>query len=1606
MESDENNKMYLLGGGAVLIIIIAITVYFILEEPEPSPTPTPTPTTTPAPTLPPLPTGKYVLSDNHVCTTDKHHIERELNKAECIQAFQQFHADPYKSLTMYDETINPTGNMHTMVNKPVGCSYCDRESGCDGGIVGAPLTSKGIVYYNLQDDVTESNILPGNKKVCFDKSHTLEPALDDTLLDREISRVREEERAAVLAAQAELAAERAINEQISSQSLVPLAIDVNHWGISSATDGTITNNIQTSDFYRSLYSGVVKSDDSPLTGGVGYTGVCEGNEVSQTQCEGGLNLNIGKGKCILDPDNTMNGSCGNLDLCTHPSGSDPMDLISKTATVKVYDLDNPPDIKGKINTEGWKIEVAGLRDRPPWLNLHLVKDGETSVVLRTKDVQYNVDHKDKINIDEDQWNKMKKYFDDASTVPAQGTTNMECPEFRELITKDIICNVGKKDVEMMYRLYRLQLDLDSMKEGRVVTKPTGKYRQSLDSPSAVATIPIKYQWEWLDAYLLYKEISAPRGTVWQGEKHHSHKKLKLNIVKWSEVGDEPLNTCGYGGISDGDSSVQDDHARRATQCDHFDLDQNRLVDYGLPNVISVNVKDTRFLLGGHDKASYHPTTKLRNLLYGKDETRKECGLGFMGILNNKNDYDIQTDYIDKFNIFEKYVEDWATEYEGGEDVNQRSNKSQNRNHMFGSIYGSYGSNRDTLQSGYWRDYNRFYDRAEKNKLQDIKVAVSPLFPPVKAECCSPDIMDDSSPYKASCGGGNEPAVGCGGSVRDVPVKDGKAIYEDKRQDILAYQGEALLNPIHWGGYGLRIGGEPTNNLYTMSSIGSQDEIQRILPFKGGDGDYPTRMKGALEAVVSLLDEPLPEPTSVETWDSLGEEERQQLARLYIWKVLLSVHHNEGRPAFWGKSIDDIKGNPGAWPLATDPGTADKQEIYGADGSRDYKVRVARLFNETNQGSGLNLLYPFGINDYNDNDLDWSGNDETYKTYKNDALITTQIFDCGTGPCDKNWVEGKKAWVKLFTEALPSGTSSQEIDIDQEIDDIFVSNQGQVVQDPVNVRDALWNLFKKVIGGSNIPKRCGYSELSFNDDKSLPNHSETNGVGTRMIGININGGLLDSFQGYEYVQGDTTFANDYGLLSDSSNNELMRERALWATQMAPNQKSVYGFHTLILFPLTYEWGTGEYEEEKSRSRISWEKGGIVIQKRHGKVLSSEEINGEGDAGIIRRFLNNEGITEENDRNITLDNKCGSDHAAYPTTRKEPCNIMYGCESDREGRCQAKSDMGNNIGGFNNAWDSSLSNPVYSNKLYAQQCNYVRGGVQEDTCSEAEETECTEKTQCEWKDRAFSNDYPWAAPPGCWDIDGKRIKTGGSLKSDKEIHEPWLVDYYNDATIARGTTDGDKLLSDGSLAPFHSDANWNPTYGQSSVPQWTAGNKPAGVTDYTNSVICAPKQHHKIGGDSSLKRIYEKTKRLRDPMEDEEECWKYTPTECISKETTKNANLVPKIYRGCESDSGVCTKRFNKEDIINYNERERNEVDVSLLNIYENMRPVTGEELKNGGICYGDNGLPEQNQGQESSCTGNWYPLTESQEEVLKNPHCELREVKPIKRICKVAPTPSP
>ena len=73
-----------------------------------------------------------------------------------------------------------------------------------------------------------------------------------------------------------------------------------------------------------------------------------------------------------------------------------------------------------------------------------------------------------------------------------------------------------------------------------------------------------------------------------------------------------------------------------------------------------------------------------------------------------------------------------------------------------------------------------------------------------------------------------------------------------------------------------------------------------------------------------------------------------------------------------------------------------------------------------------------------------------------------------------------------------------------------------------------------------------------------------------------------------------FSEDYNL--DGTNNELMRSKAVWATSMSGNQKYVYGFYTLILEPLEYEWGDGYLEEEKSRHSISRENGGLILQKR--------------------------------------------------------------------------------------------------------------------------------------------------------------------------------------------------------------------------------------------------------------------------------------------------------------------------------------------------------------------------------------------------------------------------
>ena len=121
----QKKKMMFFGWAAILIVI-AIVAIILLQEPEPSPSPSQTAATA-APTFAPLPTGRYTLSDVP-CSEDlgKHH-DRDLNRAECEKAYQQFTGDPNLPLRVQGPT-NPNGQIGTMTNKPSGCSYCLKRS--------------------------------------------------------------------------------------------------------------------------------------------------------------------------------------------------------------------------------------------------------------------------------------------------------------------------------------------------------------------------------------------------------------------------------------------------------------------------------------------------------------------------------------------------------------------------------------------------------------------------------------------------------------------------------------------------------------------------------------------------------------------------------------------------------------------------------------------------------------------------------------------------------------------------------------------------------------------------------------------------------------------------------------------------------------------------------------------------------------------------------------------------------------------------------------------------------------------------------------------------------------------------------------------------------------------------------------------------------------------------------------------------------------------------------------------------------------------------------------------------------------------------------------
>ena len=1572
----QKKKMMFFGGAAILIVI-AIVAIVLLQEPEPSPSPIKIAPTA-VPTLAPLATGRYTLSDIPCSEVpEKYHIDRELNRAECEKSYQQFTGDANLPLTVWDET-NPNGNIGNMNNKPSGCSYCDRDDGCSAGLTsGQPFIQKGKVYFNETENVPRTDIIQGNKYVCFDKSVAQQGALPVDALSAAAQAALDRQNAEMEALQARVNAAEAVQKLLESRVQVDTVVDENSWGVNMDGDSLI-NNVPTSEYFQKLYSGHTESGTSlnlltdgttKLIGGDEYTGVCgEGNEISLYQCEGTVDPSNSVGKCYTDT-TKIQGACGDSGLCDHNDDTNPISLINNSETILVYNIDDILDgLRDKIK----KIRVKGKSENAPYLTLEYydVSGQNIAAEVGTKEYKYDIKHSSRMELSETDWNTMKNYFDGTETTP---DNVMECPEFGKLITTDIMCNIGKKEVEMMFVFYKLQLDLDGIFSNVPLSKPTGAYRNLFDTiPNN--EIPKKYQWEWLDTYLLYKEYAAPLGTLWQGSKHHNSEVLTLNKVNWAKDSGQLLNKCGSNHLfemaphHDGDGDDVDCNSRYDSR-----LIRNKLVDYGLPDVYHINQRDTRYLLGGHDKASYHKTTKLRHLLHGKhnDDT---CGLGFVGILKDRTDgtYD---DYMSKFTVFKDgYVKDWTTDGSVGKPnygndgiTKNRQTATFNTSHL-----NSYITSKEDETFTLFKDKYRYADRYVKENLQELNYEISPIFPGIEYKCCDDDtqVTNGATSY----------------SIYDT----------DYNNLINGNNSKVLLNPIHWGGLGFRVAGKPSLDLKT-TLLDNQDEdnnsdVQRILPFKL-ENNESTRMKGVLESVVTLL---LPDDSGTYQHIILNDAEKKQLARLYIWKFILSIDKDT---AYTDDQKDAVKalntngnytGNPGSkFKNATDTNGNTFGSTRIAETMNDQLPNESKLLNEAE----LNILYPFGLGilEESSESYKWSkrengetnvdtttnmdGTTSDYGIIYKDPVVASTDADP-----DPIWSNSLKAWATVFEKAGMTNIADAEE---------FIRNQLNAEDlTPLIIRDKIWREFKVMLG--NVPKTCAYSGLSYTNDASLPDYKDSSSHLKRMVEPPVEMVANE----YEYVissetDDTSTFKDDY--TGDHGNNELMRPQALWATSMDEKQKSIYGFHTLILDPLIYEWGDGFYEEEKSKHSISREKGGLILQKRFGKELNSEELNtGEGGINKIREYLNKMKVTKPEGQ-LTLKEQCG-------TFGMNDCITTMGCTWNGKGADGSKcmvENSGNNdsILSYNNSWTSGSPNMengadndiIGSNKLYAQQCNFVRGGIENNTCeNETNKQTCTGEPTCEWFDDAYSKDYPWAAPPGCWEVDGKNYKVGGELIGDKEISEPWTVDYYNDSQIKSDIDLGRNLNQGGSIYPFNSHVQQE--YGEASHPDWRDTPKQYDGNNFSNSVICAPKQYHDLNGDDLLNKMYEKNKTLGliNSSSNEDICWRKQPNDCVKKGKNKSASLIPKTFKGCDSSTG-CPDNLRLGGNIN------------------NMRPATLDEINNGGICYSGgpdyNPLPVQLSETECIGTNNWLPVTVSGKETYENPHCELREIKPIKRVCK-------
>ena len=145
------------------------------------------------------------------------------------------------------------------------------------------------------------------------------------------------------------------------------------------------------------------------------------------------------------------------------------------------------------------------------------------------------------------------------------------------------------------------------------------------------------------------------------------------------------------------------------------------------------------------------------------------------------------------------------------------------------------------------------------------------------------------------------------------------------------------------------------------------------------------MKGVLESVVTLLQGDSDTPSHSIT---LTPEEKTQLARLYIWKFILSIDENTAYTEEQKAAVIELNvngaynGNPGSKFInATDTNGADFGERI-AETMNDQLPNESKLLNEAE----LNILYPFGLGIL----------DDAEERYKWSSATPDKITDMTTG----------------------------------------------------------------------------------------------------------------------------------------------------------------------------------------------------------------------------------------------------------------------------------------------------------------------------------------------------------------------------------------------------------------------------------------------------------------------------------------------------------------------------------------------------------------------------------------------------------------------------------